>query len=185
MRVLGIDCAVARTGYGVLEEKSGRSPSLVACGVIVTSAKDAFPQRLRRIYHRIQKVVEEFAPDQVALEDIFYHRNFRTAVKLGHVRAVAMLAAAEAGCPVAEYSPLEVKSGMVGYGRAEKHQVQSMVKNVLGLAEVPQSHDAADALAVAWCHLNTLVTRTRMGLPSDGERRAGKARRPVSTGNRL
>ena len=74
MRILGIDCAVARTGYGVLEEESGRSPSLVACGVIVTSAKDAFPQRLRRIYNRIQKVVEEFAPDQVALEDIFYHR---------------------------------------------------------------------------------------------------------------
>ncbi|MCZ6515631.1 MAG: crossover junction endodeoxyribonuclease RuvC, partial [Acidobacteria bacterium] len=86
MRILGIDCAVARTGYGVLEEKSGRSPSLVACGVIVTSAKDTFPQRLQRIYNRIQKVVEEFAPDQVALEDIFYYRNFRTAVKLGHVR---------------------------------------------------------------------------------------------------
>lgn len=164
MRVLGIDCGVARTGYGIIDLRGGRTPSLVASGVIATSSKEDFPRRLSSFYGRLKAVIEKFAPEQVAIEDLFYSRNFRTTFKLGHVRAVAMLAAAGAGLPVAEYSPLEVKSSMVGYGRAEKFQVQDMVKRILVLAEAPRSLDACDALAVALCHAHTVETRSRMGL---------------------
>ena len=182
MRVLGIDCGAKSTGYGIIESRGSRSLRLITSGVITTSPRDAFPRRLSRIYEGLKTIIEEYSPEEVAIEDLFYARNFRTAVKLGHVRAVAMLAADGVGLPVAEYSPLEVKSSMVGYGRAEKSQVQEMVKRVLSLAEAPQSHDAADALAVALCHLHTLTTKIKMGIAKPGSN--GKPRKRKASRNR-
>ena len=164
MRVLGIDCGAKITGFGIIESQGSHSLRLITSGVITTSTRDAFPSRLTKIYKGLKTVIEEYSPEEVAIEDIFYARNFRSVAKLGHVRGVAMLAADGMGLPVAEYSPLEVKSSMVGYGRAQKSQVQEMVKRVLGLTEVPQSHDAADGLAVALCHLHTLTTKIKMGI---------------------
>ena len=180
MRVLGIDCGAKCTGYGIIEARGSRSLRLIASGVITPSARDPFPRRLGRIFRELKTIIENHSPEEVAIEDLFYARNFRTAVKLGYVRAAAMLAADGEGLPVAEYSPLEIKSSMVGYGRAEKSQVQQMVKRVLSLAEAPQSHDAADALAVALCHLHTLTTKIKMGLAKPGPNekpRIGKANR--------
>ena len=168
MRVLGIDCGTARTGYGIIDYRGSQVPSMVTNGVIATSPKEDFPRRLSTIYGKLNAIIEKFAPEQVAIEDLFYSRNFRTTFKLGHVRAIAMLAAAGAGLPVAEYSPLEVKLSMVGYGRAEKSQVQDMVKKVLVLAEAPSSLDVCDALAVALCHAHTVATWSRMGLEVNG-----------------
>lgn len=182
MRVLGIDCGAKSTGYGIIESQGSRSLRLITSGVITTSARDPFPRRLSRIYEGLKTIIEEYSPEEVAIEDLFYARNFRTAVKLGHVRAVAMLAADGVGLPVAEYSPLEVKSSMVGYGRAEKSQVQEMVKRVFSLAEAPQSHDAADALAVALCHLHTLTTKIKMGIAQPGSN--GKPHKRKANRNR-
>ena len=168
MRVLGIDCGAKCTGYGVIEAGGSRSLRLITSGVITTSARDPFPRRLGKIFSELKTIIADHSPQEVAIEDLFYARNFRTVVKLGYVRATAMLAADGEGLPVAEYSPLEVKSSMVGYGRAEKSQVQEMVKRVLSLAEVPQLPDAADALAVALCHLQTRTTLAKFGFAKPG-----------------
>ena len=169
-RVLGIDCGSVATGYGVIDT-DGRSSRVVRSGVILTRSRFAFPQRLKQISDGLRQVIESCSPDVVAVEGIFSSINANSALKLGQVRGVALLAAADAGLLVHEYSPLEVKASVVGYGRAEKHQVQQMVRTLLGLQQTPPE-DAADALAVALCHahnshtlqkLSRAQTRTRPG----------------------
>jgi crossover junction endodeoxyribonuclease RuvC len=128
----------------------------VACGAITAPAGDAFPQRLARIHRELAALLTTCRPDSVAIENVFHSANARSALKLGHARGVAMLAAVEAGCLVVEYTPAEIKRAVVGYGRAEKHQVQQMIKLLLGLDAPPSPHDAADALAVAICHLHSM-----------------------------
>ncbi|MSO83663.1 MAG: crossover junction endodeoxyribonuclease RuvC [Acidobacteria bacterium] len=155
MRIFGIDPGSERTGYGCVET-DGRVTHLVTCGAISAHAGDALPQRLARIYRELSALLVTCDPDCVAIESLFHAVNVRSALMLGHARGVAMLAAVEAGCPVVEYAPAEIKRAVVGYGRAEKHQVQQMIKLLLGLDEAPSPHDAADALAVAICHLHSM-----------------------------
>ena len=155
MRIFGIDPGSERTGYGCVETEGSRT-RLVACGAITALPADAFPQRLARIHQQLTVLLAQCRPDCVAIENLFFATNVRSALKLGHARGVAMLAAVEAGCPVVEYTPAEVKRAVVGYGRAEKHQVQQMIKLLLGLDRAPSPHDAADALAVAICHLHSV-----------------------------
>lgn len=156
MRILGIDCGSERTGYGVIET-DGRSHTLIAAGVIRTNPKNSLDTRLLDIARGLREVIGLHLPEAAAVEEVFHSTNAKSALKLAHVRGVALLALAEAGIPVGEYSALEVKSSVVGYGRAEKQQVQLMVRNLLKLTET-QPEDASDALAVAVCH----STRTRL-----------------------
>jgi crossover junction endodeoxyribonuclease RuvC len=151
--VFGIDPGSERTGYGCVETDGSRHRVLV-CGAIRPPLSASFPDRLLGIHRRLLDLLVEHQPDSVAIENIFYASNARTALKLGHARGVAMLAAAQAGLPITEYTPAEIKRAVVGYGRAEKQQVQQMVKLLLGLPAVPSPHDAADALAVAICHVH-------------------------------
>jgi len=161
MRVLGIDCGGEYTGYGIVEMSRSGKLCCLTCGAIKLSPREALPRRLSRIYTQLGMLISEHQPDEVAIEDIFYALNVKSALKLGQVRGVAMLAAAAAGLEVAEYSPLTIKSSVVGYGRAEKQQVQHMVTRLLELAEPPQPLDASDALAIAICHLHTAATLNR------------------------
>jgi crossover junction endodeoxyribonuclease RuvC len=154
VRVFGIDPGSERTGYGCVETDGSRH-RLVACGAIVTSPRLGFPAQLLKIHERLAALLAEHQPTSVAIESVFHAMNVRSALKLGHARGVALLAAVEAGYPVCEYSPAEVKRAVVGYGRAEKHQVGEMVRVLLGLSEVPSPNDAADALAVAICHVHS------------------------------
>lgn len=155
MRIFGIDPGSLRTGYGCVES-DGRVLRLVTCGAIGSRSGDEFPSRLARIHRELAALLDDCRPDCVAVESLFHASNVHSALKLGHARGVAILAAIEAGCPVVEYAPAEVKQAVVGYGRAEKHQVQDMIKILLGLTARPTPHDAADALAVAICHLHSL-----------------------------
>jgi crossover junction endodeoxyribonuclease RuvC len=153
VRIFGIDPGSERTGYGCIESDGSRH-RLVACGFLSGPARATFPEKLKAIHTGLCVLLRQHRPDCVAVEDIFYARNVRSALKLGHARGVALLAACEAGLPIAEYAPAEIKRAVVGHGRAEKPQVQQMVKLLLGLEVVPSPHDAADALAVAICHLH-------------------------------
>lgn len=161
MRVLGIDCGGEYTGYGIVEMHPGGKLTCMTCGAIKLSPRDPLPRRLSSIYMHLGAIISEHQPDEVAIEDVFYALNVKSALKLGQVRGVAMLAAASAGLEVAEYSPLTIKSSVVGYGRAEKQQVQHMVTRLLELAEPPETMDASDALAIAICHLHTAGTLHR------------------------
>lgn len=154
MRIFGIDPGSARTGYGCVETDGSRH-RIVVCGAVSTSALASFPEKLLQVHRRLAELLAECHPDAVAIESLFHAANVRSALKLGHARGVAVLAAVQAGLPVMEYTPAEIKRAVVGYGRAEKHQVQHMVKLLLGLPQVPSPHDAADALAVAICHLHS------------------------------
>jgi crossover junction endodeoxyribonuclease RuvC len=149
MRVLGIDCGTERTGWGVIES-DGRKHSVLGYGVIATAPRHPLEIRLAAIALELRSVIVSHAPEAAAVEEVFYAQNVKTALKLAHVRGVTLLAIAEAGVKLGEYSPLEVKSSVVGYGRAEKHQVQLMVKSLTGVQI--ESEDAADAIAVAICH---------------------------------
>jgi crossover junction endodeoxyribonuclease RuvC len=160
-RVLGIDCGTERTGYGLIDT-DGREHRLVAAGVIKTRPQDALPARLLRIAAELRRVISEFHPGAAAVEQVFHAANAKSALKLAHARGIALLALAEAGIEIGEYSPLEVKTSVVGYGRAEKSQVQLMVQSVLRLSEPINSKDASDALAVAICH----ATRRKAGQAS-------------------
>ena len=151
MRVLGIDCGTERTGWGVIES-DGRTHRVMGHGVIRTVTKHPLEQRLALIASGLRAVLEDHRPDSAAVEEVFYSQNVKTALMLAHVRGVALLAIAEAGVELGEYSPLEIKMNLVGYGRAEKAQVQSMVRFLLCLSAPPTPCDAADALAVAICH---------------------------------
>ena len=154
MKIFGIDPGSERTGYGCVETDGSRH-RIVTCGAITSAASVSFPERLLAIHTGLSALLAECRPECVAIESLFFATNVRSALKLGHARGVAMLAAVEAGLPVVEYTPAEIKRAVVGYGRAEKHQVQEMVKLILGLATVPSPHDAADALAVAICHVHS------------------------------
>jgi crossover junction endodeoxyribonuclease RuvC len=154
VRIFGIDPGSERTGYGCVETDGSRH-HLVACGVITARGLDAFPERLARIHRELAALLVECRPDCVAIENLFHANNVRSALKLGHARGVAMLAAVEAGCPIVEYSPAEIKRAIVGYGRAEKHQVAQMIGLLLGLQKLPAPFDATDALAVAICHVHS------------------------------
>ncbi|MEP7308316.1 MAG: crossover junction endodeoxyribonuclease RuvC [Acidobacteriota bacterium] len=154
MKIFGIDPGSERTGYGCVETDGSRH-RIITCGAITSAASVPFPERLLAIHAGLSALLAECRPECVAIESLFFATNVRSALKLGHARGVAMLAAVEAGLPVVEYTPAEIKRAVVGYGRAEKHQVQEMVKLILGLAAVPSPHDAADALAVAICHVHS------------------------------
>jgi len=154
MRVLGIDCGSRITGYGVIDT-DGAGSILVQCGVVRTKSTDTLGNRLKAIHSVIEQLILELRPDAAAFENVFYATNVQSALKLGHVRGVTMFAAAQANLPIFEYSPLEVKSAVTGYGRAEKSQVQQMVCALLRLQERPETYDASDALAVAICHAHS------------------------------
>jgi len=159
MRILGIDCGTERTGYGLIES-DGRSHQMIAAGSIQTRASEPLQNRLVTIARELRYVIGAHTPDSAAVEEVFYAHNVKTALKLSHARGVVLLTIAEAGLPLGEYSPLEIKTSVVGYGRAEKHQVKRMVHSLLGLDEVIESEDACDAVAVAICH----ATRTAVPL---------------------
>jgi crossover junction endodeoxyribonuclease RuvC len=161
MRVLGVDCGTEYTGFGVVELGHDDTLACLTCGAIKLSPRESMARRLSIIFDRLGAIIEEHQPDNVAIEDVFYAVNVKSALKLGQVRGVAMLAASSAGLNVSEYSPLSIKSAVVGYGRAEKSQVQQMVTRLLNLAEIPEPPDAADALAIAICHLHTSATLVR------------------------
>lgn len=154
MRIFGIDPGSERTGYGCLET-DGRRHRLIACGSLSAPATATFPERLLEIHAGLAALLADHRPDLVAIENIFHAKNVRSALKLGHARGVALLAASQAGVPVAEYAPAEIKRAVVGFGRAEKQQVGQMVKLLLALEHVPSPHDVADALAVAICHIHS------------------------------
>jgi crossover junction endodeoxyribonuclease RuvC len=167
MRVFGIDCGTEVTGFGVVEsDDSARQSRLVmkAMGAIRLSKTKTLPVRLEQVFRELCAELERWKPDAVAIEEVFYSVNAKSALKLGQVRGVALLAAATQGLPVAEYAPLKIKSSVVGYGLAKKEQVQFMVARLLELAEVPQPADAADALAVAICHIHTAQTLALQGV---------------------
>jgi crossover junction endodeoxyribonuclease RuvC len=154
VRIFGIDPGSERTGYGCIDRVGSRH-QLVVCGSLTGPPRAAFPDKLKAIHAGLVVLLREQRPDFVVVETIFHARNVRSALKLGHARGVALLAAAEAGIPVVEYAPAEIKRAVAGYGRAEKQQIQQMIKILLGLDRVPSPHDVADALAVAVCHLHS------------------------------
>jgi crossover junction endodeoxyribonuclease RuvC len=158
MRVLGIDCGTERTGYGVIDS-DGRTHSLVVSGCIRSDARHPLESRLLNIAAGLRRLFSEYRPDHAAVEEVFFAVNARSALRLSHVRGVALLTLAEASVRFAEYSPLEVKMSVVGYGRAEKSQVQRMVASLLRLREPIASEDACDALAVAICHATHVPMR--------------------------
>jgi len=161
VRILGIDCGTERTGWGVIES-DGRKHRVLAHGVIRASAGKPLEQRLALIAEGLRTVLQDHQPDAAAVEEVFYSQNVKTALKLAHVRGVALLAIAEARIALGEYSPLTIKTSVVGYGRAEKQQVQLMVRTLTGFQGVLETEDASDALAVAICHAtHSFTTRPR------------------------
>jgi crossover junction endodeoxyribonuclease RuvC len=166
MRVFGIDCGTEFTGYGVVEVNSeARMPRLVhlAAGTIRLSKKEKTPQRLAQVYRELTRFITLHKPEVIAIEEVFFSANAKSALKLGQVRGVAILAAATCGIPVVEYAPLSIKSSVVGYGLAAKEQVQFMVMRLLELEQAPDSADAADALAIAICHIHNAQTLLLQG----------------------
>lgn len=167
MRVFGIDCGTEITGYGIVETSEDtheRQLQFRAMGAIRLARNRALPERLEQVHRELTAELERWRPDTVAVEEVFYSVNAKSALKLGQVRGVALLAAAQQGIPIAEYAPLKIKSSVVGYGLAQKEQVQFMVARLLGLAELPQPADAADALAIAICHIHTAQTLDLQGV---------------------
>jgi crossover junction endodeoxyribonuclease RuvC len=173
VRVFGIDPGSARTGYGCVET-DGTRHRLVSCGAIASPPARPFPQKLKVIHAELTGLLAKHRPDCVAIENLFHAINARSALQLGHARGVAMLAAVEAGVPIVEYTPAEVKQAVVGYGRAEKSQVQTMIQLLLGLDAPPTPYDASDALAIAICHVH------RMNVPGDAARQMIRRPRPAS-----
>ena len=151
MVIMGIDPGFAITGYGVVKYE-GNKFSVIDYGAVTTKAGEDFSGRLLKIDNQLTELIEKFKPDVVSVEELFFNKNIKTAIAAAHGRGVALTAAARAGKPVFEYTPLQVKQSVVGYGRAEKAQVQQMVKVILNLPEIPKPDDVADALAIAICH---------------------------------
>lgn len=155
MRVIGIDPGTATTGYGLVAEADDGSLHVIEYGVIATPPDLCMPERLLILFHNLSQILLLHRPHSGAVEKLFFQRNVTTAITVGQARGVALLALAEAKLPVGEYTPMEVKQAVVGYGGADKNQVQQMVRAILGLPEIPRPDDAADALAVAICHLHS------------------------------
>lgn len=151
MIILGVDPGTAITGYGLIRDL-GNKIEVIEYGCIRTSPKSCLANRLRKINEELEKLIRNYQPQVAAVEDLFFNKNVRTALAVGQARGVVLLTAAKAGVEVREYTPLQVKQALVGYGRAEKHQVQYMVKMLLSLEEAPEPDDVADALAIAICH---------------------------------
>ena len=154
MIICGIDPGYALMGFGIIEYKGNKFTTL-DYGVIKTGTINTFPERLKIVYDELTGLLDKYNPDFVAIEELFFSKNVKTAINVGHARGIQMLAAMNQGAQVYEYTPLQIKQGVVGYGRAEKKQVQEMVKMILGLKQVPKPDDAADALAVAICHAHS------------------------------
>jgi len=152
--ILGIDPGYAIVGYGAIEYDKGRF-RVLGYGAITTAAGEPLPQRLKVIYDDMKTLLEHFKPDAVSVEELFFNTNVTTGIAVGHARGVILLSLAEGGYPFFEYTPLQVKQAVVGYGRAEKKQVMEMTKTMLGLKKIPRPDDAADALAIAVCHAHT------------------------------
>jgi crossover junction endodeoxyribonuclease RuvC len=163
VNVFGIDPGSERTGYGCIETDGSRH-RLVICGAVATPPRASFPEKLLVIHQSLRRLLAEHRPDCVAVENVFFAKNVRSALKLGHARGIALLAAVEGGYPLFEYTPAEIKRTVVGYGRAEKSQVGEMVRLLLGLDVVPTPNDASDALAVAICHVHTTHGAVREAL---------------------
>jgi len=154
MRILGIDPGTGRTGWGVVDREGG-SENMVVYGCFETKANSALPERLELIYEHVAKLIEEHKPDEVAIEDLFFATNAKTAMSVGQARGVVLLACKHKRVPIFNYTPLQVKSAVTGYGKADKKQVEMMVVKILRLKEIPKPDDAADALAVALTHSAT------------------------------
>ena len=150
MRILGIDPGTARFGYGIIDADDRCFP--VDFGVIESSAVDSMPRRLLKLHDALSGLIDQYAPDVMAIEQLFFSRNVTTAIAVGQARGVALLTAAQSGMPVTEYTPAEIKQAITGYGNADKRQIQAMVQLLLELESEPHPDDAADALAVALCH---------------------------------
>jgi crossover junction endodeoxyribonuclease RuvC len=163
MRVIGIDPGIAITGFGLVDEIEDGSLKVVDYGAILTGSTTPLPERLSQIFHSLNELLELHRPDVGAVEKLFFQRNVRTAMGVGQARGVALLSLGEARISLAEYTPLEVKQAVTGYGSADKLQVQHMVRALLALAEIPKPDDAADALAVAVCHLHSARLRSLSG----------------------
>ncbi|MDI6783100.1 MAG: crossover junction endodeoxyribonuclease RuvC [bacterium] len=154
MRILGIDPGFARLGFGVIEQQNNQI-RMVDFGCIQTTAQRSFPQRLYQIHQELTDILVKYSPDVVVVEELFFSKNVKTAIQVGQVRGVVILTAVQNGIEVKEYTPLQVKLSVVGYGRATKDQIQKMVKGLLRLPQIPKPDDAADALAVAICYAHS------------------------------
>jgi len=164
MLAIGIDPGTAITGYGLVQENEDGSLSVVDYGAILTAADMLMPERLLELYRRLRELMLLHHPQIGAVEKLFFQRNVRTALAVGQARGIVLLAMAETGVPVVEYTPLEVKQAVVGYGGADKNQVQQMVRALLGLPDIPRPDDAADALAIAICHLHSSRAQRLFGV---------------------
>ncbi|HPO04118.1 MAG TPA: crossover junction endodeoxyribonuclease RuvC [Bacillota bacterium] len=175
MRIMGIDPGFAIVGYGIVDMEGSR---FTACsyGAITTDKDMDMPDRLKHIYCRLMEIIDEYRPETVAIEELFFNKNAKTAITVGQARGVAVLACANSGLEIFEYTPLQIKQGLIGFGRAEKEQVQFMVKAILHLSEMPKQDDTADALAAAICHGNssTCLRRIKGGIGRNaGKRKNG------------
>jgi crossover junction endodeoxyribonuclease RuvC len=168
MRVLGIDCGGEYTGYGVVEQDAAGKLRHIASGAVRLNPRVPLPLRLEQIHRELLAVIAAHAPEVAAVEEVFYAVNAKSALKLGQVRGVALLVAAQSGLAVAEYAPLSIKSAVVGYGKADKAQVQHMVTRLLQLPSPPEPQDVSDALAIAICHLHTASTLARQTAAGEG-----------------
>ena len=155
MIIIGIDPGIAIVGYGVVK-LTGNKFEVLDYGAITTESKMDFPDRLKIIFNKMTEIIDKYSPTDLAMEELFFNKNVKTAIKVGQARGVEILAAVNKGVEIYEYTPLQIKQAVVGYGRADKNQVQEMVKMLLNLKEIPKPDDVADALAVALCHGNSL-----------------------------
>lgn len=151
MIILGVDPGTATTGYGLIK-KEGQKHTLIKYGCILTPAKTPLHDRLDKIFEELSDIIDEHRPEHVAVEELFFASNSKTAIAVGQARGVILLAGKKKNCQIFEYTPLEVKMALTGYGRADKNQIQQMVKALLSLSDIPKPDDAADALAIAICH---------------------------------
>ena len=174
MRILGIDPGIATVGFGLIESQ-GHRLSLLNCGVITTPAHTSLSSRLDRIYDDLSELISAFSPDAIACEELFFNTNITTGISVAHGRGVILLACYKAGIPTFEYTPLQVKQAVVGYGLADKKQVMDMTKRLLKLKAVPRPDDAADALAIALCHAHHRQSLVPHGLLG-ARRRGGRLR---------
>ncbi len=170
MRILGIDPGYAILGYAVIDKKGNRFVP-VDYGAVTTAAGEEMPDRLQHLYNSLMEIIAEYEPECASIEELFFNTNAKTAIMVGQARGVAVLACANSGIDIYEYTPLQIKQALVGYGRAEKQQVQMMVKTVLNLDEVPKPDDTADAIAAAICHGQTSGGRNRL---EEAAKKAGK-----------
>ncbi|HMA58872.1 MAG TPA: crossover junction endodeoxyribonuclease RuvC [Halanaerobiales bacterium] len=162
MIILGIDPGLATTGYGVIKKK-GNSFELIAYDTIKTSPDQTDVDRLSNLYEELLLLIDKYEPEHIAVEELFFNKNVKTAIRVGQARGVILLAGSQKGIEVAEYTPLQVKQAVVGYGRASKNQVQQMVKALLNLDNIPKPDDAADALAISICHGHSYASKEKWG----------------------